>query len=91
MSDVTTEVAKYIADKRLSLEEMERELHIPKGKFMTGSKERLTAEEFLRLCVYLGIRPESFLSCVEGIGGKGAEQVIRTKKQKEEKIRKIEK
>lgn len=81
MSDVTKEIAKYILDKRLSVEDLESALHIPKQKLMVNTKERLTAEEFLRLCAYLKIRPESYYPCVEGAGdrvaGKGKRNGIK--------------
>lgn len=70
MSDVTKELAKYISEKQLLPKDLEKELHIPSRKLMENTKESLTAEEFLRLCAYLKIRPESYYSCVEGIGNK---------------------
>jgi len=68
MSDVTKEIAKYIWENQISTVEIENKLHIPKRKLAVDTKDKLTAEEFLMLCAYLRIRPESYYSSVEGIG-----------------------
>ena len=36
-----------------------RELHIPKKKLIPGTKESLDADEFLALCSYLQINPQT--------------------------------
>ena len=65
MSDVTKEIAKYISEKQISTVDLEKKLHIPKQKLDVGTKDKLTAEEFLMLCAYLKIRPESYYPDVE--------------------------
>ena len=67
MGNVTKEIAKYILEQKISVDMIEKELHIPKRKLDAGTEENLTAEEFLMLCVYLKICPESFYCSVEGL------------------------
>lgn len=66
MGDVTKEIAKYISEKQISTVEIENKLHIPKRKLKVDTNDKLTAEEFLMLCAYLKIRPESYYYSVEG-------------------------
>lgn len=67
MDDVTKEIAKYISKKQLSITDIEEKLRIPRRKLTVDTNDKLTAQEFLALCLYLEIRPEEYYSNVEGI------------------------
>lgn len=67
MGNVTKEIAKYIAEKQISTAEIEEKLHISRQKLAADTNDKLTAEEFLTLCAYLKIRPESYYYSLEEI------------------------
>ncbi len=48
----------YMEKHAVSIAQTARETGIPDEKLRAGTKEKLTAEEFLELCVYLKVRPE---------------------------------
>lgn len=55
----TRYLAAYIYDNRISSGIVAERLNIPTEKLFPGTQESLTAEEFLKLCQYLRIRPEN--------------------------------
>lgn len=57
-SKVTDYMISYIEKKHISAEQIEEELGIWADKMRPGYGEPLWAEEFLELCIWLGIRPE---------------------------------
>ena len=67
MDDVTKGIAKYISEKQLSITDIEEKLRISRRKLTVDTNDKLTAQEFLALCLYLKIRPEEYYSNVEGI------------------------
>lgn len=58
-SKVSEYFIAYLEENSILPEEIQRATGISVKKLKTGYEEQLTAEEFLELCVYLGIRPES--------------------------------
>lgn len=52
-------VAEYIAKKQISVEETAEALQISKEKLYVGTEQTLDADELLKLCAYLRIRPEN--------------------------------
>lgn len=58
-------IARMIDKNNLYIEEISAKLDISKEKLILGTKESLSAEEFLRLCQYLHIRPEDVLRELE--------------------------
>ena len=62
MSNYTARyISEFIEKNKLYLEEISVKLNISKEKLILGTEESLSAEEFLRLCQYLHIRPEDVL------------------------------
>ena len=62
MSNYTARyIAEFIEKKKLSIKEISINVNVSKKKLILGTEESLTAEEFLRLCQYLHIRPEEVL------------------------------
>ena len=57
-SKVTDYMIEYIDKRQILAEQIEEELGILADKLRLGYEEPLWAEEFLELCVWLGIRPE---------------------------------
>lgn len=57
---VTQRVAHYLQDNHISAEIIERQTGIPADRLTYGSGVELEAAEFLELCRYLNVRPESF-------------------------------
>lgn len=51
-------VAEYMAQNQIPVEETAHVLQISKNKLYTQTELTLDADELLRLCVYLKIRPE---------------------------------
>lgn len=58
----TRYVADYIARNQLSVKAIADDLQISPSKLIPGTKEFLEADDFLRLCRYLRIRPELILA-----------------------------
>ncbi|MEH2944914.1 hypothetical protein VSQ32_19240 [Lachnospiraceae bacterium KK002] len=52
-------LAEQMREKRISEEIVANVLGIPAEKFYVGTGEVLGADEFLRICAYLHIRPEN--------------------------------
>lgn len=61
----TRYVADYIAKNQLSIADISNYLHIAPSKLIPGTKEFLEADDFLRLCCYLQIQPETILMEVD--------------------------
>lgn len=59
-SDVTNRIAKYIVDNHISIPQVCADTGIPKEKLIFGTKLKLNSHEFLTLCQYLQLKPESF-------------------------------
>ncbi|MCI8894055.1 MAG: hypothetical protein HFI41_05285 [Lachnospiraceae bacterium] len=57
----TRYIADYIAKNDLSVDKISADLQISPSKISPGTEECLEADDFLRLCCYLHIRPESIL------------------------------
>lgn len=62
----TRYIADYIARNDLSVEKISVDLQISPSKLVYGTEECLEADDFLRLCCYLHIRPETILASVCG-------------------------
>lgn len=60
----TRYVAEYIAKNHLSVEKISADLQISPSKMLPGTEESLEADDFLRLCCYLHIQPETILANV---------------------------
>lgn len=56
---VTKYMAEYIENSRFSVASISRILDISENKLIPVPEESLTAEEFLKLCSYLQVNPES--------------------------------
>lgn len=70
MKDVTEAMANYIKTQGISLSEVEEKLRVPREKLEGRGKEKLSADEFLRLCAFLHIAPEAFYEYVDGMDSK---------------------
>lgn len=57
---VTQRIARYIRDNHISVVQIQRDIAIPTDKLMCENGGELDAAEFLELCRYLNVRPESF-------------------------------
>lgn len=59
--NVTTQIQNYIKTQKICVSQMSMDLGIS-GERLVPGRERtaFTAVEFLEICIYLGIRPESF-------------------------------
>lgn len=51
-------MAEYIVQNQISVEEIAEKLQIPKEKLLVQTQQTLDADELLKLCAYLHIRPE---------------------------------
>lgn len=58
--DISRQLAKYIFENNLSLQDIQNATDIPVSKLIEGG-QRLSAIEMLELCYYLNIRPESLV------------------------------
>lgn len=52
-------VAEYIEENHISVEKIAETLQIPKEKLYVQTEQTLDADELLKLCAYLCIRPEN--------------------------------
>lgn len=59
--NTTEAVAKYISDNNLSILQIVKDTQIQEEKLRIGTKEKLSAQEFLELCDYLNITPEELM------------------------------
>lgn len=57
--DVTNRIAKYIADNHISIPQVCQDTGIEKRKLLPGTTQKLSSHEFLILCQYLQLKPES--------------------------------
>lgn len=57
---VTQRVARYIRDNHISVLQIQRDIAISADKLRCENDSELDAAEFLELCRYLNVRPESF-------------------------------
>ncbi len=57
----TQYVADYIARNQLPVKVISDNLQIPPSKLVPGTMESLEADDFLRLCCYLNLRPERII------------------------------
>lgn len=57
--DVTNRIAKYIAENQISIGQITLDTGIRKEKLIPGTLWKLDSHEFLILCQYLQIKPES--------------------------------
>ena len=56
--NVTNRLANYIAQQHISPERVAKDTGVAIEKLVPETDQILGAEEFLELCLYLGIRPE---------------------------------
>ncbi len=63
-SKVTDYMVRYIEENRMDAKALAVHAGIDVGKLQEDYKEPLNAEEFLSLCVCLGIRPEQVQSVI---------------------------
>lgn len=52
-------MAEYIEQNHISVEEIAEKLQISKEKLFVQTQQTLDADELLKLCAYLRIRPEN--------------------------------
>lgn len=52
-------IVGYIHHNSISIQQISEVLGIPVQKLDLNASENLEADEFLKLCAYLGIRPEN--------------------------------
>ncbi len=70
MKGVTEAMANFIKTQGISVSEVEERLRVPREKLEGRGEEKLSADEFLRLCAFLHIVPEAFYEYVDGIDSK---------------------
>lgn len=63
--DVTNSVALYVQDKGINLSNLSRKTNIPYGNIRDsispgGRRRKLRADEFLKICIELGVNPMAF-------------------------------
>lgn len=63
-SKVTDYIIGYLESYGIPAESVSKEVDIPQEKLKAGYRRPLSAEEFLELCIYLGIRPEDVWEAV---------------------------
>lgn len=54
-------LADFIEKNQISIIDISEKLDIPAGKLFPGTRESLTADECLKLCRYLHVRPEEIM------------------------------
>ena len=64
-SAVTEFFLKYFEKNRIDSEWISEEIGIEKEKLSKNYKKTLTAEEFLQLCFFLGIKPETVRESIQ--------------------------
>lgn len=57
--DVTNRIAKYIAENHISIPKISADTGIQEEKLIFGTTCKLDSHEFLTLCQYLQMKPES--------------------------------
>lgn len=63
-SKVTDYMILYLKENQISRERIAAELAIPENKLRDGYEEPLLADEFLRLCARLHIKPEEVAAAI---------------------------
>lgn len=58
-SAVTEFFLQYFEKNRISMDEVSENTGIKKEKLSEGYRKPLSSEEFLELCVFLGVKPET--------------------------------
>lgn len=58
--NATRRIACYLQENHISVEQVEHDLGIERGKLSGADGTELEAAEFLELCHYLNVAPESF-------------------------------
>ena len=58
ISKVTDYIISYVLEHQIPCEALAKETGVPMDKLMPGYQEPLLADEFLKICVYLKLRPE---------------------------------
>lgn len=58
--DVTWKMIAYIRENNISIEQTAKNTQISASKLRGETRDRLMANEFLRLCQYLNVKPEDF-------------------------------
>lgn len=61
-NQATLWIAEYINKNSISTDSISKILSVPKEKLIPGTREKLDADEFLRICSYLQIDPKFILS-----------------------------
>ena len=63
---MTELLSAYLKERRMDLEWIAKQTGIPARKLSYPPKEPLNAEELLRLCSYLHVKPEQFWEETKG-------------------------
>ncbi len=58
--DMKSKIIAYIETQKISKVQMAQELHMDLDKFEQGNTLDWTAEELLKICVYIQANPEQF-------------------------------
>ena len=58
--DMKNKIIAYIESQQLSKVHMAQELHMSLEKFERGNQVDWSAEELLKICVYMQVNPEQF-------------------------------
>lgn len=58
--NVTQRISQYLRENHISVEQVERDLGMERGRLSYAGGTELEAAEFLELCHYLNVPPESF-------------------------------
>lgn len=58
---ITKTVAEYISENCLSVSQISSDTGIAPEKLTAGTDQTLTAQELLKVCSYLRVRPEDML------------------------------
>lgn len=58
--NVTQRISQYLQENHISVDQVERDLGMERGRLSCASGMELGAAEFLELCHYLNVPPESF-------------------------------
>lgn len=61
-NQATLWIAEYINKNSISTDSISKILSVPKEKLIPGTREKLDADEFLKICSYLQIDPKFILS-----------------------------
>ena len=58
--EMKNKILAYIESQQLSKVHMAQELHMTLDKFVQGNQVDWSAEELLKICVYIQVEPEKF-------------------------------